>query len=131
MIMRRRGFLLLEVIVSSVLLAALTMVCLKYFLVAAAQRQSTDQRLTAMREAENIMERLSVRPWSELTPETLSKQSLSPEIQRFMPDAELKIDIADEETKPPAKRITVSIRWQDQNGQWTEPVRLVAWSYRP
>jgi Tfp pilus assembly protein PilE len=129
--MKRRGFLLTEMIVAAVLLMALTMLCVKYFSVTATQRKALDQRQTALLEAANIMERLSVRPWDELTSEKLAEISLSPDLKSALPEGELKIDLVDENTKPTAKRITVTIRWQDRSGQWTQPVRLVAWRYRP
>jgi Tfp pilus assembly protein PilV len=125
--MTRRGFLLIEMLAAGVLLLALTALCVKYFAVTATQRRTLDQRQTALNEAANIMELLTVRPWSDLTSETLAKISLSPETQLTLSDGELKIDLADEDAKPAAKRITVTIRWQDSNGQWNQPVRLVAW----
>jgi Tfp pilus assembly protein PilE len=129
--MKRRGFLLTEMIVAVVLLMALTMLCVKYFSVTATQRKALDQRQTALHEAANIMERLGVKPWDELTAEKLSEISLSPELKSALPEGEIKIELADENAKPTAKRITITIRWQDQSGQWTQPVRLVAWRYRP
>jgi Tfp pilus assembly protein PilE len=130
MTMKRRGMLLIEMAVAGVLLLALTAVCVKYFAVTAMQRRALDQRQTALSEAANIMELLTAEPWSNLTPETLTKISLSPETKSALIEGELKIDLTDENTKPNAKRITVTIRWQDQNGQWIEPVRLVAWRYQ-
>jgi Tfp pilus assembly protein PilE len=130
MTMKRRGMLLIEMAVAGVLLLALTAVCVKYFAVTAMQRRALDQRQTALSEAANIMELLTAEPWSNLTPETLAKISLSPETKSALIEGELKIDLTDENTKPNAKRITVTIRWQDQNGQWIEPVRLVAWRYQ-
>jgi hypothetical protein len=128
--MTRRGFLLIELLAAGVLLLTLTALCVKYFAVTATQRRTLDQRQTALNEAANIMELLAARPWSDLTAETLAKISLSPESKLFLSDGELKIDIADEDTKPAAKRITVAIRWQDANGNWNQPVRLVAWRYQ-
>jgi hypothetical protein len=149
--MKRRGFLLTEMIVATVLLMALTMLCVKYFSVTATQRMALDQRQTALHEAANIMERLSTKPWDDLTPEKLSEISLSPELKSALPEGELKINLVEqpsrllsetEQSSPlpnnagvtPAsqcKRITITIRWQDRSGQWTQPVRLVAWRYRP
>jgi Tfp pilus assembly protein PilE len=128
--MKRYGYLLIEMAVAGVLLLALTTICVKYFAATAMQRRALDQRQAVLCEAANIMERLSVRPWNDLTSETLSKISLSPEIQTALSEGELKIELADEDAKPAAKRITVTIRWQDQYGQWVEPARLVAWRFQ-
>jgi len=128
--MKRRGIYLLEMAVAGVLLLALMMLCVRYFAVTAAQRRALDHRQAALGEAANVMERVTARQWSDLTAEGLAKISLSPETKQALPDGELKIDLADEDAKPEAKRITVTIRWQDDQGQWSQPVRLVAWRYR-
>ena len=141
--MKRRGIYLLEMAVAGVMLLALMTLCVRYFAVTATQRRALDQRQAALGEAANVMERVTARPWSDLTAEELSKISLSPETKLALPDGELKIDLADEEARPSpptplpkgegkleAKRITVTIRWQDNEGQWTQPARLVAWRYR-
>jgi len=117
--------------VAGVLLLALTTLCVRYFAVTATQRRALEQRQTALCEAANIMERLTAEPFSELTSEESTKISLLSEMQAALPEGELKIDLADEDAKPAAKRITITIRWRDRDGQWIEPVRLVAWRYKP
>jgi len=129
--MKRRGMFLIEISVAGVLLLAFAMLCVKYFAVTAIQRKVLSQRQTALNEAANIMELLAVRPWNELTPASLAEISLTPEAKSVLPEGELKIDLADEDAKPAAKRITVTIRWQDSAGQWVQPARLVAWRHRP
>lgn len=94
--MKRRGIILMEAIVAGALLMALTMLCVKYFAVTALQRRALNQRQTALLEAANIMEGLSARPFDNLTSDTLSKISLSPETKFALPEGELKIDLADE-----------------------------------
>jgi hypothetical protein len=141
--MKRRGIYLLEMAVAGVLILALLTLCVRYFAVTATQRRALDQRQAALGEAANIMERVSTRPWSDLTAEELSKISFSPETKLALPDGELKIEVADEDVRPSppvplpkgeekleAKRITVTIRWKDGEGQWTQPARIVAWRYR-
>jgi hypothetical protein len=128
--MKRRGIYLLEMAVAGVLLLAVMMLCVRYFAVTATQRRALDHRQAALVEAANIMERITARPWSDLTAEGLAKISISPETKLALPDGELKIDLADEDAKPEAKRITVTIRWQDDQGQWSQTVRLAAWRYR-
>jgi hypothetical protein len=141
--MKRRGIYLLEMAVAGVLLLALMLLCVRYFAVTAAQRRALDHRQAALVEAANVMERVTARPWSDLTTEGLAKISLSPETKMALPDGELKIDLADVDARPSppaplpkgegkleAKRITVTIRWQDDQGQWSQPVWLAAWRYR-
>ena len=129
--MNRRGIYLLEMSVAGVLLLAFMALCVRYFAVTAAHALALDKRQAAQGEAANAMERISIMPWTDLTAEGLAKISLSPEAKLALPDGELKIDVADEDQKPEARRITVSIRWQDNGGQWVQPVRLAAWRYKP
>jgi Tfp pilus assembly protein PilE len=128
--MKRRGMFLIEMAVAGVLLLALTALCVKYFAVTAAQRRALDQRQAALIEAGNVMERIDTVGWGDLSTERLSKMSLSPETKLALPEGEIKIDLGNEDAKPAAKRITVTIRWQDNEGRWTQPVRLVAWRYQ-
>ena len=62
----KRGSMLLETAVACVLLVALAGVCLKSFAAAAAQRLAIDQRQIAIREAANIIEKLTATPWDGL-----------------------------------------------------------------
>ena len=128
--MIRRGMTLMEVVVAGVLLFALMATCVRYFVVTRMQERALDQRQAALQEAANVMERLMPRPFNELTPESVSHISLSRETQRILPRGELKIELRGEDAKPPAMRIMVTIRWQDQNNEWTRPVRLAAWRYQ-
>jgi hypothetical protein len=121
---------LIELAVAGVLLLALTALCVKYFAATAAQRRALDQRQAALVEAGNVMERIDAVAWGDLSAERLSKIALSPETKLALPEGELKIDLGNEDAKPAAKRITVTIRWQDNEGRWTQPVRLVAWRYQ-
>ena len=128
--MKRHGIYLLEMSVAGVLLLALMAICVRYFAVTLAQRRALDQRQAAIVEAGNVMERISAVPWDDLTPEALAATALSADAKLALPDAELKIDLADGDQKPQSKRITVSIRWQDDQGQWVQPLRLAAWRYK-
>ncbi len=129
--MKRRGISLLETAVAGAMLLTLMAVCVRYFAVTARHRLIMNQRQTALQETANVMERLTARPFSQLSAESLSPQALSPDARRLLGDAELKVEITPQGEKPSAKRIMVTIRWQDQNGQWTRPLRLVAWRYQP
>jgi Tfp pilus assembly protein PilE len=129
--MKRRGMLLLEMAVAGVLLLALTTLCVKYITVTAVQRQALEQRQTALFEASNMMERFAAKKYSDLTSETISKTTLSSQAESVLPNGEIKIELADIDAKPAAKRIAITIRWKDRNGLWTQPVRLVAWRYKP
>ena len=125
---------ILEVIVAGVLVAGMMGICLKMLSVAAAQHHARQCRQTALGEVDNVMERLSVLGFDELTPERVGEVRLSEAAKARLEAAELSIEIAaapEEPTEqPPSKRIAVSLRWQDRGGRMVKPVRLVAWKYR-
>jgi hypothetical protein len=123
--------MLLETAVACVLLAALAGVCLKSFAAAAGQRLAIDQRQVALREAANLLEKLTAIPWDEI--DKASDKSFVEVAQKSLPKeldgAELKVEITPVTGEPAAKRLAVSIRWQDKDNQWGQPVRLTAWRY--
>ena len=128
--MTRRGMTMLELLFAGVLLGVLMTVCLQMLSAAAAQRRATDDRQTAIREAANLMERLSTVSFDKLTPEGLGDLKLSDEARRALPGGELQVQLSSPPEQPGAKRIVVLLRWQDHTGQFVRPVRLVAWRYR-
>ncbi len=46
-----------------------------------------------------------------------------------LPGAELKIEVTTTSDEPSAKRIAVSLRWQDRNGRYLPPVGITTWRY--
>jgi prepilin-type N-terminal cleavage/methylation domain-containing protein len=127
--MKRRGFTILEVLVSAAILAAMTTVCVELLGLLGAQQRAIAQRHTAIREAGNIMERLAAAPFGDITRPLLDGVKLSSEAAAALPAAELKIELESTDDPPAAKRIAISIRWKDRSGQWTAPVSLVSWKY--
>jgi len=127
---RRRGSSLLEVTAAGILLAMMLTVSLQFFRAMATQRRGLQARRTAVEEVANVMERLSARPWEELTAENVGQVEASPEVRQALPGSELKIDVLQTEGEPEGKRITVAIRWPAGPEQPDRSVRLVAWRYR-
>ena len=124
--------MLLETAVACVLLAALAGVCLKSFAAAAAQRLAIDQRQIALRAAANLLEKLTALPWDDL--DKAADKPFAEASQKALPEeldgAEVKVEIVPATGEPAAKRLAVTVRWQDKDNQWVEPVRLTAWRYR-
>jgi hypothetical protein len=126
----RRGMTLLELAVACTLLGTLLVVCLQLLLATAAQRRAADQRQLALVEVGNVMERVAARRWDDLTSKTLDGGKPSGWLGERLPGAELKIEVTAPSGEPIAKRITVSLRWQDRNGRYLPGVKIVTWRYR-
>jgi hypothetical protein len=98
----------------------------------AADRRNLDRREWAVQEAANLMERLSARPFEDLTADAVKDTPLSPEAARTLPDAKLDVEIVDDDPAggDDSKRITLGLRWRSRSGEWDAPVRLTSWVYR-
>jgi prepilin-type N-terminal cleavage/methylation domain-containing protein len=126
----RHGFTVLEVLAAMVLLAGLTTVCLQFFHGLADGQRENYQRLTAIQEAENLLERLTALPWDEMTPQAGAEMKLSAQGSQALPDGQVEAHVDDPTGDPPAKRISVVVRWQNREGNTCPPVRLVTWKYK-
>lgn len=125
----RRGTLLVEVIVSLVLLAAVFRLLVPTLGVVQKQRRYAVQRQTALDEASNVLESVSSWPWEQLTRERLDTLKVSDSARRLLPDAEIRTSLMESEA-PSARQIMLEIQWRDQAGNRVAPVRLACWIHR-
>jgi hypothetical protein len=128
--MNRRGMTLMELAVAGVLLTALLTISAQIMTATAAQRRIADQRRLAVFEAANVMERMAAHAWTDLTPEAVAGQQIPTSARKRLPGAELKVEVSSPPADPGAKRLLVSLRWQDDHGRFLSPVTLVTWKYK-
>lgn len=124
---QQRAVILYEALMALALAMALSVGVAQILTVAVQQRRLARQHAAAVREAGNLMEQLALRSWEETAPGR-APVSLSESCRLWLPDAELKLEIADEE--PGARRIRVEIAWPDLSGRPGKPVCLVGWKFR-
>jgi prepilin-type N-terminal cleavage/methylation domain-containing protein len=124
---RRRGYGLIELTIATLLLAVAMTIVAQTAGWLSTERRGAERRQRALQEAANLMERLSSRPWDELTPELARAQVLTPATRAFLRDGTLDVVIIPETGDPPAKRITVRVYWGDPSAGLVAPVKLVAW----
>jgi Tfp pilus assembly protein PilV len=127
---RRRGFGLIEMAISGLLLAAAMAATVQVVGWVALDRRSVARRERAVVEASNLMERIAARPFDEITPESLAALKLPEAARASLPGSVLSATVAAQDDAPARKRISVEIRWRDRSGNAGSPVRLVAWTYR-
>jgi hypothetical protein len=127
-----RGSLLAEVTMSTVLLVIVMGLTVKMLGWVALERRGAERREQAVVAVANLMERLAAYPYDLVTPELARRYAGPAQTAASLPDAELKVDIA--ESQPgagrSAKRIAIQLRWRDHNGEWAAPVRLASWIER-
>lgn len=93
----------------------------------AQESRSQHERLTATREAGNLMEQLMARSWEQLTPEAVASIELSETCQTTLPNAQLAIDVV--ASSDGAKQLNIEIAWRIAAENHAAPVHLVAWKY--
>ena len=85
----RRGSLLAEVAMSSVLLMIAMTVTVKVLSWVGAERRAWDRRQWAAQEVANLMERATSRPFEEVTTTNLKTLKIAPQTAALLPGAEL------------------------------------------
>lgn len=123
----RRGFTLIEMMVSGVLLTTVFMIVVPSIYWVHREQKQSEQRQVALVEVENLMERTAALPFPEMTQATVDKFALSESALQQLPDADLKIRIQETKDLPLMKKIQIQLGWRDQRGLIQQPVRLTSW----
>jgi hypothetical protein len=128
----RRGSLLAEVAMATVMLMIAMTLTVKVLGYVGIQRRAAEHRQRAVQEVANVMERLTAYPYDELTADRARQMALSPSSRQVLPGAELVVDVAEDSPGGgrSAKRIAVRLRWRGRGGEWEAPVRLTTWVER-
>jgi len=129
---RRRGSLLAEVAMATVLLMIAMTVTVRVLGWVALERRAAERRQRALIEVANVMERITAYPFEEVTPELVRRMTLSEPARRLLPDSELVLDVKDGAGAGgrTARRIAIRLRWRGRGGEWDAPVRLTSWIER-
>lgn len=126
---RNPGFTIVEVAVSTALIAVLLVGVAQAMALVAQQRRASQYRLVATQEVANILEYVAISPYDQLTPEQIDSMRLPAVAEAALPGATLRVDLTTLDTVPPAKRVTVQVAWTGGSGQPVKPVRVVTWKY--
>jgi prepilin-type N-terminal cleavage/methylation domain-containing protein len=125
----RRGFTLIEVTITVVLLAAAMTAIVQVLGWVAAERRATERRQWAIEEAANLMERVTAAPFEEVTAESARAVTLSAPIREKLTSPELTVIVSEPEAVGGGKRVAIAIRWLGRGRTSEAPVRLTAWIY--
>jgi hypothetical protein len=96
------------------------------------ERRNYERRQCALQEADNLMERLTSRPFEAVSAATVKQMALSEQARRALPSAELQIEVVENDRSggPGSKRVALRLRWRSRSGEWDSPVRLTTWIHR-
>jgi hypothetical protein len=127
----RRGSLLAEVGIATVVLVIIMGMTVKVLSTAAQQRRAAGDRQRGVLEAGNLMERITAHPFDEVTPELAGKMAVSNLARQSLRDCELAIAVSggghSATGVQSAKRVSIRMRWKGPGGHWQAPVRLTSW----
>ncbi len=129
---QRRGSLLAEIAMSSVLLMIAMSLTVKVLGWMGVERRSWDRRQWAAQEVSNLMEEATSRPFEDVTSASLKGLAISPQAQALLPGAELAAEVAasDPAGGPGSKRVAIRLHWHNRSGEWDAPVHLTSWIYQ-
>lgn len=124
--LRRRGALLLEVMISVVLLGLLLSVTAPVLKSVSQSRRLADQRRVAVLELSNLMEQVASWPRERVTVENISKLALSDSTVAALSDAKLTTKATPQSEPTGLMKIELTLDWTQPIAA-TQPVRLTSW----
>ena len=127
----RDGALLIDALIAGIAIGSAAMLTVTMLGAVNGNRQNAERLLLATQELNNHFERLTARPWAELTPEVVEKVQLSTQAAASLPQAELRIRIQPVDKPLTGKRLEGELRWQHRNNAWRPPLRMTAWVFAP
>jgi type II secretory pathway pseudopilin PulG len=124
----RGGFTIVEMLMATLLVGTAVAIALPVLSQVTLHSRTATQREQALQAAANALERLTARPFDELTPSAAAETRLPAEIACQRPGADLQVEITPADDGR-AKRIQVRLSWTVRNGRRIAPIRLTAWKY--
>lgn len=117
---RRPAFSLVESTIAVVLLMVAMSTTVRALAWITRDRQALDRRAVALREADNLLDRLTTDP--------SAAPKLSPEGRQALPEGSVKVSRVDSTGDGlPLEQITVTVRFEDRPGQPSAPIQLTTW----
>jgi prepilin-type N-terminal cleavage/methylation domain-containing protein len=123
----RRGFTVLELVVAVGILCVALVFIAQVSLGSLRERRRSDLRHEALEAAVNVLEAAQARPWEALTPDWAAAQRLPESFAARVQQGRLNVQVRPEKSQPRAKRVTVEIAWQLDEGMPARPVFLTGW----
>lgn len=125
----RRGISLLEVAVAAVVLGAILTLAAQVVRWSAAEQRVALKRRAALEAASTVLDQITTREWSSITPQAAASIRLSAETTEFLHDPRLAVSVTNEGGTPAAKRIAVEVAWIDRGGGANQRVELSTWAF--
>lgn len=121
--------MLLEALIASVAISSATILAAMLLVSVNGNRRTAERLQLATEELNNQLERLTVRPYAELTADSVKGLELSVPATVGLPSGELRITLHEVTAPAAAKRLDAELRWQDRGQAWRPPLRMTAWVF--
>lgn len=121
----RPGTTLTELLVAIGILSSLITITLPMSVKLMRTRQLYRQRLVALEELANQMDRLTLVPASEVRRQS-DELTVPVHLAEQLDNASLQLATVEE---APATRLQLTLTWRDRMGNMTQPVTLTGWIY--
>jgi prepilin-type N-terminal cleavage/methylation domain-containing protein len=125
---RRDAFTLVELAVTTALLAVLISFITQSMATIERHLRRTDERAQLLRTVENLMEEVTLGAWDEIDDRRIAALTLPEHVRSRWPNAQLKGEVVNEAEPVAGKRVTLSLR--RSSGSRERPVSLTTWVYQ-
>lgn len=123
------GFTIIELTVTMILLAMLLSLVVPLLGTVNKQQREAERRVVAVQLVDNLLERLTAEEYDAVTQSAADQLNLGPADASFFPDAKLEILVKETGDDPAAKRVTVTLTWNDTDGVAVSPAQLTTFVY--
>lgn len=113
---RRPGLSTMEAVVALAILAVALGIAAPLAGWALGERRKADAKLAALAATTNELEAASLVPWAELSPTWAAARKPAPGFAEQWPEARLSVTVEPEAKRPNVKRVTVTLRWDAEDG---------------
>jgi hypothetical protein len=121
---------MLELVISGLVLGMVLSAAIPTLGWIARARHLTRQRQAAILEVGNLMERITLVDWDELTSARAASFEISERLREELGDSRLNVTVGTDESEVAAKHVLIELNWDVVPGRPAPPVRLAAWVYR-
>lgn len=130
---RHSGFSVTELIIAMVVLSSVLATGVPIVIKFAQQRKAQEHRIEALEAASNILERISVLPYSEISNEKLANMNFIETLPAQFQSHELKIAVTESADEIPLKTIALELRPVSTGNLSTNigTISLTSWKYQP
>jgi Tfp pilus assembly protein PilV len=127
----RRGYGMIEVAMALVVLATAMMLMVRLLAWTGLERREAGRRALAIQEVSNVMERISLERYDDVTLDGTKAIALARNADEALPGASWQVEVVEEpDPHAPAKRVSIRLRWTHASGDQDHPVALTSWVYR-